>query len=75
VSRITGDEDRRVVLVSLTPKGLEKRQGLEHARHYFFGQVLAEIQVDDRQTITEALDRVSVAIGKVLKNGRVPERT
>ena len=61
------DQDRRVVLVTLTSKGRELRRSLEEARRELQGRILDGIQEGERLNVLHALERLNGAIEKTLR--------
>lgn len=61
------DEDRRVVRVTLTPKGQKMRRTFEKERQEIYREVLADIQESDHPAIIGSLERVTKAIAAAMK--------
>ncbi len=67
VNRRHDDEDRRVVRVTLTPRGQELRRTFEKERQEIYGEVLVDIQESDHVAIIAALEKVTKAIAGAMK--------
>ncbi len=63
----TDDADRRVVKVSLTPKGQELRRTLDKEQQDLFKQAFDKIPDNERPTIVRCLEQVTSLISKALE--------
>jgi len=62
VKRELDEEDRRVVRVSLTREGMDKRSALERALHEFFAEGFGDFEEADRAAILDALNKLMSAM-------------
>ncbi len=67
VRRKTDDADRRVVKVSLTPKGQELRRTLDKEQQDLFKQAFAKIPDDERPVMVRCLEQITSLIAKALE--------
>jgi len=61
--RSQGVEDRREVLVELTPAGIEARQSFEAARAHLAGLVRDRLPASEREAAVRVLQRLNEAVG------------
>ena len=65
ITRETGADDRRTVLVGLTPAGDHVSGTLLRSTHGFFGRAFERFHPTDRVERAVALDRVAAALEKI----------
>lgn len=68
VSRRQDDQDRRVVLASLTPKGRDLRRTLETEKQLLLQEVLRDIPPEQRPNILTALESVVRVLAKAMES-------
>lgn len=59
VSRVRSEEDRRVVLVSLTPKGMQVFLHHKHFHEQMIESVVEQFSEDEKQVLESALTRIN----------------
>ncbi len=62
VQRKPDEEDRRVVRVWLTARGVDVRQTLEDSLQGFFKGALGELRVTERSTVLQAMEKVVTSL-------------
>jgi DNA-binding MarR family transcriptional regulator len=68
VHRWQDDQDRRVVRVTLTSRGEELQRALKEARRELQRRIFAEVQEGERPGILDALEKLSVAVEKIMRS-------
>ncbi len=66
--RKTDDVDRRVVKVSLTPKGQELRRTLDQEQQDLFEQAFDKIPDEERPVIVRCLEQITSSIAKAIES-------
>ena len=61
VERRPNPDDRRSVLIALTPVGRRKAERLREAQTELFARLLADTSTDDRRQLVDLLDRLARA--------------